>query len=107
MSTRAPAQTSDDATSDVLVGDCLEGVRTVTLNRPVQLNAITPGLVEGLHHALDVVAADAECRVVVLTGAGRGFCAGADLHAAWECALGGETPPPVESSYQSQSRWSS
>ena len=55
------------------------GVTRITLNRPEKLNALTTGLVEGLHAALDAIAADNVCRVVVLTGAGRGFCAGLDL----------------------------
>ena len=55
------------------------GVVQVTLNRPAKLNAMTSELVTGLHAALDDVAIDPEARVVVLTGAGRGFCAGLDL----------------------------
>lgn len=51
----------------------------LTLNRPDRLNAIVPALVDGLHAALDTVEPDEECRVVVLTGAGRGFCAGFDM----------------------------
>jgi enoyl-CoA hydratase len=54
-------------------------VTQVTLQRPDQLNAITFGLVGELHDALDEVAGDPECRVVILTGAGRAFCAGLDL----------------------------
>jgi enoyl-CoA hydratase len=49
------------------------------LNRPDRLNALTFELTAELHDALDVVAADTECKVVILTGAGRGFCAGLDL----------------------------
>ncbi len=56
-----------------------EGVTLLTLNRPEQLNAITFELVAELHDALDEVAADETCRVAILTGAGRGFCAGLDL----------------------------
>lgn len=56
-----------------------EGVTQITLNRPDRLNAMTAELVTSLHEALDAVAADRSCRVVVLTGAGRGFCAGLDL----------------------------
>jgi enoyl-CoA hydratase len=56
-----------------------EHVTLLTLNRPDRLNAMDAGLVAGLHDALDEVAADAACRVVVLTGAGRGFCSGLDL----------------------------
>ena len=55
------------------------GVTRITLNRPEKLNALTTELVQGLHRALDEIAIDPACRVVVLTGAGRGFCAGLDL----------------------------
>ena len=55
------------------------GVTRITLNRPERLNAMRTQLVQGLHEALDQIAVDPNCRVVVLTGAGRGFCAGLDL----------------------------
>jgi len=54
-------------------------VALVTLNRPEKLNALNYGLVEELHHTLEEINGDDECRVVVLTGAGRGFCSGLDL----------------------------
>lgn len=54
-------------------------VRVITMNRPDQLNAMTAELCEALHDELRSVAADRTCRAVVLTGAGRGFCAGLDL----------------------------
>ena len=54
-------------------------VAVITLDRPEQLNAITFELVDDLHAALDEVDRDNTCRVVVLTGAGRGFCSGLDL----------------------------
>jgi enoyl-CoA hydratase len=63
----------------VLTERVAEHVQLVTLNRPEQLNAITFELVGELHDTLDEIAADEECRVVILTGAGRGFCAGLDL----------------------------
>ncbi|MDJ0949484.1 MAG: enoyl-CoA hydratase/isomerase family protein [Alphaproteobacteria bacterium] len=56
-----------------------DGVRTVTLNRPDRLNAINPTLLADLAAALTEAAADPETRVVILTGAGRAFCAGDDL----------------------------
>jgi len=56
-----------------------DGVTQLTLNRPERLNALTYELVEELHSALDGVHADPDCRAVILTGAGRGFCAGLDL----------------------------
>lgn len=55
------------------------GVVQLTLSRPEKLNALTEPLVSRLHDRLRDVAADPGCRVVVLTGAGRGFCAGLDL----------------------------
>ncbi|MGY1883787.1 MULTISPECIES: enoyl-CoA hydratase/isomerase family protein [unclassified Blastococcus] len=56
------------------------GVTTVTLDRPDRLNTMSAELVAELGAALTSIAADRECRVVVLTGAGRAFCAGLDLH---------------------------
>ncbi len=56
-----------------------EGVALLTLNRPEKLNAMTSELVQGLHDHLAAIAVDPSVRVVVLTGAGRGFCAGLDL----------------------------
>jgi enoyl-CoA hydratase len=56
-----------------------DGVTLLTLDRPERLNAMSMELVSDLHEALAAVAADADCRAVVLTGAGRGFCAGLDL----------------------------
>jgi methylglutaconyl-CoA hydratase len=55
------------------------GVLTLTLNRPDKRNALSSALVEALHGALDSADLDAEVRVLVLTGAGKDFCAGADL----------------------------
>ena len=56
-----------------------EAIRVIRLDRPDRLNAISFELVADLHDALDEVAADETCKVAVLTGAGRGFCAGLDL----------------------------
>jgi len=65
--------------SDVEVQRSSAHVTTIRLNRPGRLNALTFDLVAELHSALDEVAADDDCRVVVLRGAGRGFCSGLDL----------------------------
>lgn len=54
-------------------------VRTLTLNRPATLNSFNASLHGELLAALDAAAADAAVRAVVITGAGRGFCAGQDL----------------------------
>ena len=55
------------------------GVETITLNRPEKLNALNPEMHQLLRAALERAAVDAEIRVVLLTGAGRGFCTGQDL----------------------------
>jgi 2-(1,2-epoxy-1,2-dihydrophenyl)acetyl-CoA isomerase len=63
----------------VLVADA-GPVRTLTLNRPAALNSFTGAMHAELREALDAAAADASVRAIVLTGAGRGFCAGQDLN---------------------------
>jgi 2-(1,2-epoxy-1,2-dihydrophenyl)acetyl-CoA isomerase len=55
------------------------GVLTLTLNRPERLNALNAALIEGLSAGIKRAGTDPECRAVLITGAGRGFCAGADL----------------------------
>lgn len=67
---------TDDA---VVRADLVPGVTLIRLNRPDRLNAMSWDLLHGLHDELTVIEADPECRVVVLTGVGRAFCAGADL----------------------------
>ena len=54
-------------------------IATITLNRPDRLNAYTASLGDALRTAVRRAADDAGVRVIVLTGAGRGFCAGADM----------------------------
>ena len=56
-----------------------EHVATITLNRPEQLNAFTGTMMREIVDAFDRIDADDDVRVVIVTGAGRGFCAGADL----------------------------
>ena len=66
------------STEPVLYG-VAEGVATITLNRPDRLNAWTREMGEGWSSSLRQAAADPEVRAVVVTGAGKGFCAGADI----------------------------
>jgi enoyl-CoA hydratase len=63
----------------VLVEEPAPHVTQLTLNRPEQLNAMTAELCEALHVELRRIAVERACRAVILTGAGRGFCAGVDL----------------------------
>ncbi len=63
----------------VLLETLEAGVLTLTLNRPERYNALNIPLQEALAVAIGRAAADDDCRVVMLSGAGKGFCAGADL----------------------------
>ena len=65
--------------------EAADGVLTITLNRPDRLNAFTETMMSELIAAFDASDADDDVRAVIVTGEGRGFCAGADL------AMGGET----------------
>lgn len=56
-----------------------EGILTLTLNRPDRLNAFTREMMDEMIAALDRADADDDVRAVIVTGAGRGFCAGVDL----------------------------
>src|SRR5258708_12881109 len=67
------------------------GYRRITLNRPKRLNALTVEMAAALHAALDEAEADKSCRALLLTSAGRGFCAGQALTATVGPA---PTPPP-------------
>jgi enoyl-CoA hydratase/carnithine racemase len=64
----------------LLVDEPAPHVRRIALNRPEQLNAMTAELCEALHEELRRTAVERSCRALILTGAGRGFCAGLDLH---------------------------
>jgi 2-(1,2-epoxy-1,2-dihydrophenyl)acetyl-CoA isomerase len=65
--------------NSILLDEREDGIATLTLNRTDKLNALNKDLAVALYHALASVEADKEIHVVVLTGAGRAFCAGGDL----------------------------
>ena len=79
--------------------DDADGIRTLTLNRPERLNTLTSALTRELHAALVDCARDPGVRCVILTGAGRGFCAGFDLSG------GGEQPDPVAQRWSDEPIW--
>jgi 2-(1,2-epoxy-1,2-dihydrophenyl)acetyl-CoA isomerase len=95
------------------MGDVLEvvanGVAVLTLNRPDKLNAMSPAMLEGLLEALPRLADDTRVGAVVLTGAGRGFCAGGDVRAMAEgIEFAGDTLEEKASALRGQmevSRW--
>lgn len=66
---------------DSILYEVSEGVATITLNRPDVLNSVTLAMGAALQEALGRAATDGDVRAVLLTGAGRGFCAGQDLSA--------------------------
>jgi enoyl-CoA hydratase/carnithine racemase len=76
---------SREKSFEQIITDLADGVLTITLNRPDRLNAWTAQMGSELIEAFDRADADDEVRAIIVTGAGRGFCAGADL------ASGGET----------------
>ncbi len=72
-------ETSTMASYETVRLDVADGVATLTLNRPERLNSFTVAMHGEMRAALDAVDADRAVRCLVLTGAGRGFCAGQDL----------------------------
>ena len=76
---------------DLLV-DVADFVATVTLNRPDRLNAITPTLSDSLRHTMAALGRDDAVRVIIVTGAGRGFCAGADMAVLQSLTQGARLP---------------
>jgi 2-(1,2-epoxy-1,2-dihydrophenyl)acetyl-CoA isomerase len=78
--------------SDDLLEAVKDGVAVLTLNRPDRLNAMSRAMLDGLLEALPRLGEDPNVGVVVLTGAGRGFCAGGDVKAMAEGSeMGGST----------------
>ena len=76
--------------------DVSEGIATITLNRPDKLNAFTGRMMHEIISALDISHADDNVKVVIFTGAGRAYCAGADL------SSGGDTFAKGGSDVQTQ-----
>jgi 2-(1,2-epoxy-1,2-dihydrophenyl)acetyl-CoA isomerase len=77
---------------DLVLCTTTGAVRTITLNRPAALNSFTGAMHEQLLAALNDAATDATVRAVIVTGAGRGFCAGQDLTDPDMATAGGAAP---------------
>jgi len=82
--------------SEVVLKDVQDGVVTLTLNRPERLNAWTQELERDYFAALAECAASPDVRVIVVTGAGRGFCAGADMQELQTLGENGVSDAQVE-----------
>lgn len=79
--------------TDELVEHLENGILWITLNRPEKLNALTTNMISGLRTSLEKASVNEEVRVVVLLGAGRGFCAGGDVQSMAEEDV---EPAPLE-----------
>jgi 2-(1,2-epoxy-1,2-dihydrophenyl)acetyl-CoA isomerase len=77
-------------------------VAVLTLNRPERLNAISAGLRNDVHAAVERARDDDEIRALVITGAGRGFCSGADLLGGADRASAGRSAAPPEPRNQNE-----
>lgn len=77
-------------------------VAVLTLNRPERLNAISAGLRSDVHAAVERARADDDIRALVITGAGRGFCSGADLMGGADRAAAGMPPGPPAPTNQTE-----
>jgi len=91
-------------TYECLLYEVKDGIATLTLNRPDRLNALGGTLREDLHDAVTRASADPEVRVMVVTGAGKGFCSGGDVKAMNEANEGRRTRPLIEKVAPSRDR---
>jgi enoyl-CoA hydratase/carnithine racemase len=76
------------ASTDVITHELRDGVSIITLNRPDRLNAWVPEMQVQYFDQLQACAEDPEVKVIVVTGAGRGFCAGADMESLQSLGAG-------------------
>lgn len=91
-------------TFETVLFDVSEGIVTLTLNRPEKANTFNDQLKADIRSAMEVAEADPNCRVVIITGAGRHFCAGGDLSASrppFADVFGHATPLPFMTALES------
>jgi enoyl-CoA hydratase/carnithine racemase len=87
-----------------LIYDEQDGIATITMNRPERLNALGDTLREDLHHAVVRASEDPSIRVIILTGAGRGFCSGGDVKVMNENKNSGRESPLMDKVAPSRDR---
>jgi len=76
--------------TDELIYTYANGVATLTLNRPNKLNALTQSMLNGIEQVIDEAKRKDEIKVLIITGAGRGFCSGADVEGRLALLAAGE-----------------
>ncbi len=81
---------------ETIISERKNGIATLILNRPEKLNALNKKMTEELKHAIEEMVKDRSVRTLVITGAGRGFCSGADVSEMAQMAA------PVEIKYWTQ-----
>ena len=84
------------STYEDLTYEATDGIALLTLNRPQALNAYTAAMGQSLERAVAAAVADPAVRVIVLTGAGRGFCAGADMNLLQKITPSRQTVTPAQ-----------
>ena len=91
-------------TYECLLYETKDGIATLTLNRPERLNALGGTLRDDLLDAIGRASGDADVRVIIITGAGKGFCSGGDVKAMAERRQSGESRPVLEKIAPSRDR---
>jgi enoyl-CoA hydratase/carnithine racemase len=87
-----------------ILAEAADGVATITLNRPDRLNAWTGAMAAELRQALTEADADPSVRAIILTGAGRGFCAGADMNDLQDISAAGRSETRAHTPYDPAAR---
>jgi enoyl-CoA hydratase/carnithine racemase len=91
-------------TYECLLYETKDGIATLTLNRPERLNALGGTLRDDLLDAIGRASGEADVRVIIITGAGKGFCSGGDVKAMAERRQSGESRPVLEKIAPSRDR---
>ncbi len=85
---------------ETILYDAADGIATITLNRPDKMNAYTATMGREIVEAFQRADEDRQVRTIILTGAGRAFCAGADIAGFANAIEAQKAPPSVERGYR-------